>query len=193
MSRNSRRRFPVDQRKCNRCVGSLLQHRIGQILKEMGFRTEITKVEKNGVDLKLYNNNERNPILVGEILNWSLYSELPSSRKNSIIKNLSQHSCKKLVIYTTMKNEIVLDDLNLYGISLLKLDYQLLPEYFYNHYARRGKTESRRVDSRQTRQDIKAKIANFLRSSDIKIPVPPLERSSLQLQTCSKILQEVIR
>jgi hypothetical protein len=163
LSEDSGRRFPVEQHLCNKCVGSLLQHRIGQILKELGFKNKIVKVEGNGVDLEVYDGRDH-PILAGEILNWSPYSYMNDRRKNDIIGNLSKYSCRRVLIYAALKGEHQLDDLGIHGISKLRIGYQILPKYFYDHYAEQDNIESRRTDSRETRNEIKTILTNFLQS-----------------------------
>jgi hypothetical protein len=166
MSENSER-YPIDQRLYTKCVGSLLQHRVGQILKDLGYRTKVARVESNGVDLKVYK-EESNLILVGEIINWSCCSYPNKKRKKGIIRNLSQYPCRKLLIYSTMGKEFLLESLESQDISKLKIGYQLLPRHFYDHFARQNKILYRRVDSRETTQDIRAKIANLLQSFGIE-------------------------
>jgi len=166
LSENSRR-YPIDQRLYTKCVGSLLQHRVGQILKDLGYRTEVPRVESNGVDLKVYN-RESNLILVGEVINWSYRSYSDKKRKKRIIGNLSQYPCRRLLIYSTMGKEFLLEDLESQDISKLKIGYQLLPRYFYDHFARQNGILYRRVDSRETIQDVRAKIANLLQSFGIE-------------------------
>ena len=163
MSENSGRRFPIDRHLCNKRVGSLLQHRIGQIVKELGFKTKVAKVEANDVDIEVYD-EEDNLILVGEILNWSPYSYLNNRRKNEIIRNLSRYSCRRVLIHAALEGDHLLDDLCLHGISTLRIGYQILPKYFYDHYAEQDKIESRRIDSRETRNEMKAELARFFKS-----------------------------
>jgi hypothetical protein len=184
------RRFPVEQQECNKCVGALLQHRIGQVLKHLGFRAKVSKVESNGVDLEVYDNGD-NLFLVGEIINWSPYSYLSIPRRNRIIANLSQYHCNKVLIYAAMQGENLLDDLDSYGISKLKIGYQLLPKSFYKHYLEKDMVESRRVDSRKTRKDILEKISNLLNLLRIQNQKSFFESERPPLQICSQVLQEV--
>jgi hypothetical protein len=188
LSENTRR-FPVEQQICNKCIGALLQHRIGQILKDLGFRTKIAKVESNGVDLEVYD-VENNLVLVGEIINWSPYSYLSIPRRNRIIDNLSQYHCRKVLIYAAMKGEDLLDDFDSYGISKLKIGYQLLPKLFYKHYSERGMIESRRIDSRKTRKDILTKMSNLLDLLRIQNQTS-FSESERSLSQIYEVLQEV--
>ena len=162
MSENSRR-YPIEKHRYLQCVGKLFEHRIGQIFEELGFKTEIAKGQSNGVDLKVYD-NEDNLILVAELVNWCPYSKPNIQRKDNVVSNLSQYHCKRFFIYTTMKGESILDDLRLHDVSLIKIGYQILPKYFYDFYARRNQVILRRIDSRETRQNIKSKIMDFLQT-----------------------------
>ncbi|MEM3458528.1 MAG: hypothetical protein QXN36_02740 [Candidatus Bathyarchaeia archaeon] len=149
MSRESDRRYPIDKSRYYQSVGKLLPHRIGQILQELGFGSWIAQGQSNDVDLKVFD-DEGNLIIVAEILNWSSRSELSENRKNRIIKNLLHYNCKRLLIYTTLENEQVLDTFATYGISLLKIGFQLLPKYFYDFCANKNQIEYRKTDSRET-------------------------------------------
>jgi hypothetical protein len=173
------RRYPVEKEEYDKSVGKLLPHRIGQILKELGFRTQIFEVEENGVDIKVFDNDNR-LILVGEIINWSIGSYLNNSRITKIINNLSEYQCKRVLVYAAPRGEHLLEDLGSYSISKLKIGYQLLPKYFYDHYAKRGQVFLREIDSRITRQDIKTKIVEFLQSSAIEITANILTEAPVQ-------------
>jgi hypothetical protein len=161
MSDNSER-YPIDRQRYFNCVGRLLPHRLGQIFKELGYQSSIAKGQSNGVDLIVTDGNKQ--ILAAEIINFSVYSSLSNYRKNRIIQNLSEYSCKRLLIYSCIEDEGILKDLGIQGISALKIGYQLQPKYFYDFFEAKGQVTLREVDSRKTRQDIKAKIADFLQS-----------------------------
>jgi hypothetical protein len=172
------RRFPIERHAYNKKTGSLLQHRISQILRDLGFKTEIRKVEANGADLRVYN-DEGNLIVVGEILNWSLRSYLNIDRKTEIINNLSEHSCRRILIYALMGNEHILEDLRLHEISTIRIGYQILPEYFYDFYAQKNQTKSRRIDSRKTTEEIRSLLHSYLRSIKPKDHSRTLSNESL--------------
>ena len=165
MSDNSTRRFPIDRREYFNYVGRLLPHRLGQIFKELGYQSSIAKGQSNGVDLIVYDNNE--PILVAEIINFSVYSSLGNYRKSRIIQNLSEYSCKRLLIYSCIEDEGILKDLGHQEILTLKIGYQLQPKHFYDFFAAKGQVVLREVDSRATWQDITSKIVAFLQSVGI--------------------------
>ena len=116
-----------------------MTHRLGQIIKDLGFHTRLGNVEANDVDLWVY--YEGVLILVAEVLNWSLMSELTAPRKECMVKNLQSYSCNRVLIYTCMANENFLEDLHKFNISILKLGYQLQPRYFYNHFAEKNQVE----------------------------------------------------
>jgi len=161
------RRYPVRKRtQYTQSVGKLLPHRISQILQELGFKTWINHGQTNGVDIKVYDSDDH-LILVAEVLNWSIGSWISENRKGSMINNLLSYGCKKVLIYTPFSNENEIEDVQTHGISLMKIDYQLLPKDFYDFYASKNQVESRKIDSRETRDDIKSKIEDFLSSKVI--------------------------
>jgi len=189
MSGNFDKRYPCEKRIYNQCVGMLLPHRIGQILKELEFRTQVFGVETNGVDIKVFDNDNR-LILVGEMINWSIGSYLNNSRITKIINNLSEYQCKRLLVYAAPRGEHLLENLGNHSISKLKIGYQLLPKYFYDHYAKRNQVFLREIDSRITRQDIKSKIAKCLQSSGIEIPRKI--NNPLQMHIACKTLDDLM-
>lgn len=167
-------RYPVKRTRYTQSVGKLLPHRIGQIFQEEGFTSWIAQGQENDVDLKVFD-DEGNLIIVGEILNWSKVSLLPEKRKNCIIRNLTAYNCKKVLIYTSFENEYTLEDLQNHGIVLVRIGYQLLPKEFYKFYAKKNQTESRKIDSRETKEDIRSKITRYLQSSSISVLTPVFE------------------
>lgn len=167
MSGNSAR-YPDKQHKYCQSVGRLLPSIIGLTLRDLGFRVWVNPDQSNGVDLKVCD-KEDNLVLVAEIINWSSYSEMSNNRKSFIVSNLSEYSCRRVLIYTTLKNEEVLDDLSSHEIFLLKIGYQLLPKTYYHFYAKKGQVSHREIDSEETRQDIRSKIVDFLRYHNIEI------------------------
>jgi hypothetical protein len=180
LSKDCDRRFPIDRHLYGKCVGSLLQHRIGQILQELGFKTKIVKVEGNDADVVVYDGKDH-PILAGEILNWSTGSYMNDRRKNGIIHNLSPYSCRKVLICGAPKEEPLLDDLSLHDISILRIGYQILPRYFYDFFVELKKIDSRRIDSRETRSELKSILVNLLKSVRLKDSSHKLTNQSLVL------------
>jgi len=166
-------RYPVKRKTYTQSVGKLLPHRISQILQKLGFKTWINRGQTNGVDLKAY--SEDRLVLVAEILNWSPVCVLSHRRKNCIIDNLSGYTCRKLLVYTCLENESILEDLTSYEIATLKIGYQIQPKYFYEFYSERDQVNLRRVDSRETKQDIKSKLVEYLHSSSIEAITPVFE------------------
>ncbi len=141
-------------------------------------RQRIRKVEANGADLRVYN-DEGNLIVVGEILNWSIRSYLNIDRKTEIINNLSEHSCRRILIYTLMGDEHILEDFRLHEISTIRIGYQILPEYFYAFYAQKNQIKFRRIDSRKTTEDIRSLLRDYLRSIELKDHSRTLTNESL--------------
>jgi len=164
MSDNSER-YPIDRQRYFNCVGRLLPHRLGQIFKELGYQSSIAKGQSNGVDLIVTDGNKQ--ILAAEIINFSVFSSLSSYRKSCIIQNLSEYSCKRLLIYSCIEDEGILKDLGVQEILTLKIGYQLQPKYFYDFFAAKRQVVLREVDSRATWQDITTKIVAFLQSVGI--------------------------
>ena len=163
-------RYPCAQAEYLQKTGELLQHRVSQAFKELKFKTKICKGQGNGVDLFVYD-QEGNLLLVIEMLNWSPRSYLSAPRKTSIIENLSEFTCARLLIYTTMKNEDMLRDLKLYNIDLLKLDFQILPRLFHNYFERQNRVLLREIDSDGTQRHITNRIFRYMQSLNLHLGV----------------------
>lgn len=159
-------RFPIKRDKYTQSVGRLLPHRLGRIFQELGYQSWISRRQSNGVDIKVYD-SKNNLFLVIEALNWSSYSALSVKRKYDIIDNLSDFKCDRLLVYTCLENEVILKDLSEYSISSLKIGYQILPKDFYDFYSKKKQVESRRIDSKETKADIKARIEEYLQPRKI--------------------------
>ena len=164
MSENSR--YPSGQQKYCTTVGRLLPQIVAQILNDLGFVVNNKEDQSNGVDLEVFD-KENKQVFVAEIINWSCFSEMSNKRKSWIITNLSKYNCKRVFIYTVLKNERTLADFSTLGISLLKIGYQVLPKSYYEHFAGKGQLVLRRFDSEETRKDVESKIAKSLSSLNI--------------------------
>jgi hypothetical protein len=160
MSENSAR-YPDEQKEYCQSVGRLLPNIVGLALRDLGFKVWVNPDQSNGVDLKLFD-KEDSLVLVAEIINWSSFSEMSKNRKTCIITNLSEYDCRRVFIYTALKNEGILDDFYTYGIFLLRIGYQVLTKPYYEHYAKKNQVIHREIDSEEIRKDIRSKIANFL-------------------------------
>jgi hypothetical protein len=170
------RRYPVKRTVYLQSVGKLLPHRISQIFKELGFETWINPKQGNDIDLKVLLGQK--PIIVAEILNWSIGSKLSQKRKNCIIKNLSKYHCEKLLIYTILDKDS-LEDFTNNGISLIEIGYQILPKTFYQFFSEINRTEFRKADSKETYTSIKRKIIEYLFTHPPKINTYKLFCSAL--------------
>jgi hypothetical protein len=159
-------RFPSEQQKYLQSVGKILPRILEKIFNELGFGVWINPGPVNGVDLKLFGNENR-LVLVAEILNWSPYTILFRERKGCIIHNLSFYDCRRVLIYTAMSNEDFLDDLSDYDISTLRIGYQVLTKKSYDFYEARNQVIDRKIYNRSVKRDIKLKIEDYLESSGI--------------------------
>jgi hypothetical protein len=164
---NCRKRYPVRRKLYIKTVGELLEKIISQAFNELGFRTEIAG-SSNGVDIKVFD-KEDDLFLVAEILNWSPRSWLSHKRKNNIIHNLSKYDCARLLIYTCMKDENLLQDLMAQRIQTLKIGFQILPKNYYNFYFKKNQVDLREADSEETREEIKMRIIECVTASDKRI------------------------
>ena len=164
-------------------TGALLTNRIRQILEKLGFETWIVKGQNNGIDMKVWYNG--NLVMTCEILNWSPYTRLSKRRKRRIISNLTNPEygiCRRVLIYTAMKDETVLNDLWLNGITTIRIGSQILPKIFYDFYAHKNQVVGRQVDSKTTNSLIESRLSNFierLRLEDYLLATeePKIERS----------------
>jgi len=153
--------YPIMMHIYNQSVGKLLPHRISQILKELGYREDsgykiwINPRQGNGVDFKILFNGSL--IIVGEVLNWSIGSQLSDKRYRSIMDNFSKYSCHKVLIHTVLEKDKV-ERFERNGIITIEIGYQILPRYFYNFFKQKGQIVKRKIDSKHTRDDIKNKI-----------------------------------
>jgi hypothetical protein len=174
----SKKRFPIKEKRYQDSVGALLPHRIGQIFKELGFDSWITQVQTNGVDLKV-RDLEGHTILVAEIQNWSSHSGMARGKIEKKTSNLLEYDCEKLLIYTVFKNEDILADLSNQGIHTLKIGYQLLPRFFYEYFASKNQVEHRKIDSRETKQELRMLISKYLEEKGIlSADIPQFVRTS---------------
>jgi hypothetical protein len=152
-----------------RALGKLLTHRIGQIIEELGYRTEIPRGQSNGVDIRVWNKDSI--VLVAEIKNYNIKTKLTYDRKEDFINNLLEYpNCKKFLIYTQMANEEILDDLGDWEISALKIGYQLLPAWFYYSLEIEHRYY-RLIDSKETSLDIKNKLSRIIQPIAAEIPM----------------------
>ncbi len=146
-------------------TGRLLPHRIGQILEQLGFKTWINPKQNNGVDIKVWDNEQL--VLVGEILNWSPYTRLSENRVQHITDNLldaAYDNCERVLIYTAMENEYALEDLEMMGITTLRIGNQILPRLFYNHYLARNQVKGRIIDSRTSTTLLKNRLTEHMQT-----------------------------
>jgi len=186
-------KYPVLKNIYYQKVGKLLPHRIGQILKELGYneknhyRIWINPKQGNDVDIKMWHKGSL--ILVGEILNWSIKSQLSEKRFKSMTNNLSQFSCQKVVIHTLLPEEKV-KIFQEKGIKTLEIGFQTLPKHFYNHFAIKGQTFGRKIDNKNTKIDIKIKIINFFKNN-LKIIVKINIRTRLREK--NRWLKKILR
>jgi hypothetical protein len=125
-----------------------------------GYKVWINPDQSNGVDLKIWHNDEL--VLVAEIINWSIKSRMAMEKKRWKTDNLTAYNCKKLLIHTAFFNESILEDLPDYGISAVRIGFQILPKHFYDFYLAKNQVEARRIDSRKATEEIKTVLARSL-------------------------------
>lgn len=163
------RKYPVSNYRQK--TGRLLPHRIGQILKELGctqrfgVRIWVNPKQGNDLDFKVWLDDAL--VLVGEVLNWSIGSNMSVHRCNNIISNLLSYNCHKILIYTVPLERKYWLKIRMNGIDTVRIGYQLLPKPFYGFFKFKNKSTRRKVDSKETKADIKAKISQYLRNKAI--------------------------
>jgi len=160
---NSKKRYPVKRTVYMQTTGILLPRRISQILRELNsnFTVWINPGQGNGIDLKVWYDGDL--IIAGESLNWSIKSNLSKKRREDIISNLHEFSCRKLLVYTTPHENKHISKIIENGIDLLDIGYQLLPRFYYNFYLKKDQVVKREIDSVKTKNDIKHKIISYLK------------------------------
>lgn len=151
-------RFPCKQETYTKTVGKLLPTILAEILTELGLKVKLNPQQANGVDLEAF--LEDNRILVAEILNWSIKSRLTNKRKDSIIRNLNEFNCNKVLICTVPLSN--LNGLEENGIDLIEIGYQILPETYYKFFLAKKQVEKRTIDSDSTRRYIRARILKYI-------------------------------
>lgn len=160
-------RYPIPQSEYMQSVGRLLPHRIRQAIEAMhtnedGFRVWVNPNQSNGVDLKVWHNNEL--FLVVEVLNWSIKSKISQRRKRCIIENLTAYDCRRVLIYTCAANEHLIADLPQQDIHIIRLGFQVLPKFFYDFFQAKDQINARRKDSKTTSNEIRTVLTRFLQS-----------------------------
>ena len=151
-------RFPCKQETYTKTVGKLLPTILGEILTELGLKVKVNHQQANGVDLEAFLGDTR--LIVAEILNWSIKSRLTDKRKSSIIRNLNEFHCNKVLIYTVPLSN--LEGLEENRIRLIEIGYQILPETYYKFFLAKKQVEKRTIDSDSTRRHIRAKILQYI-------------------------------
>jgi len=159
---NPKKRYPVKRTVYMQTTGRLLPRRISQILRELNsnFTVWINPSQGNGIDLKVWHGCDL--IIAGESLNWSIKSRLSEKRRENMISNLHEFSCRKLLVYTTLENKHISRFIE-NGIDLLDIGYQILPRFYYNFYLKKGQVVKREIDCAKTKNDIKNKIVSYLK------------------------------
>ena len=159
---NSKKRYPVKRTVYVQKTGRLLPRRISQILRELNsnFTVWINPGQGNGVDLKVWYGCDL--IIAGESLNWSIGSKMSEKRREGMISNLHEFSCRKLLVYTTLDNNHVSRFVQ-NGIDVMEIGYQILPRFYYNFYLGKGQVIRREIDCAKTKNDIKKKIVSYLK------------------------------
>lgn len=161
-NRLAEQRYPVKRQVYINTTGTLLQVILRRIFSELGFETKTNSVNANDVDIRVFKDGHFH--IVGEILNWSQHSYMSNARKQAIVDNLIGYPCNRVLIYTCMQCEDLIDDLGDSNIESVKIGYQVLPRAYYDFYAMKNQIEHRRSDSKETRQIIKSKIVEYLKS-----------------------------
>ena len=159
-------RFPCEQHRYLQSVGKILPRILGKIFLGIGFGVWINPGQANGVDMELFD-REGSLVLVAEILNWSPYSMLSDERKQCIIHNLTSYNCARLLVYTAMRNNALLLDLPEYGISVLRIGYQVLTKKSYDFYLARNQVVERKINGRSVKREIRSKVLQYLESVEL--------------------------
>lgn len=167
---NSKKRFPVKRTVYMQKTGRLLPRRISQILRELNsnFTVWINPSQGNGIDLKVWHDGDL--IIAGESLNWSVKSRLSEKRRENMISNLHEFSCRKLLVYTTLDNNHVSRFVQ-NGIDVMEIGYQILPRFYYNFYLEKEQVVKRETDCAKTKNDIKNKIVSYLKKHYLHIGI----------------------
>lgn len=149
-------------------MGKLLPDILKIIFLSLGAsKVELTKGQTNGVDIKVWSST-RQLVIVGEILNWSIASLLSEKRRRTMINNLKNNNCNKVLIYTNLDKKHI-PHFSFNGISQIKIGYQVLPSLYFNFFKAKGQITNRKADSLDIRQDIETKVKQYLKRRNIKL------------------------
>lgn len=159
---SSKKRYPVKRTVYMQTTGRLLPRRISEILREMNpnLRVWINPYQGNGIDLKVWHRSEL--IIAGEVLNWSVKSKLPEKRRETMISNLHEFPCRKLLVYTTLEGTHISRFIQC-GIDVLEIGYQILPRFYYDFFLKKEQVIKRRIDSNATKEDIGNELVVYLK------------------------------
>jgi len=161
-------RWPLKKEVYTHLTGALLPRIIGEVFSELGFKAWINPSQGNGVDLEIY--LDERTVFVVEVLNWSKGSRLTSSRLNNIIKNLNEHPCEKILIYTVLNPEDK-EKLPSSDINIVEIGYQILPYDFYTWFEKKGEIEGRKPYASHHIKVIKYDIRERLRPTIEKLHI----------------------
>jgi hypothetical protein len=159
-------RFYTRQTRYLQATGRILPRVLGKIFRKNGFNVWVNPRQGNGVDLKLFDAEGR-LVLVVEVLNWSFVCKFSNERKQSIINNLTGYNCNRILVYTAMRNEHLLQDLPQHGISTLKIGYQLLTPKSYEFFLAKHQVIKRRINDRCVKREIEQKVLQYIEASKI--------------------------
>lgn len=158
---NLQERWPLKKEVYNHIVGALLPRIIGEVFQGfgLGFVPWINPTQGNDVDLKIF--YEDKLVYVIEVLNWSERSRLTERRLCTILKNLFNYDCERILIYTIL-NEAVKSNELLHTINLVEIGYQILPYDLYTWFEKKGQSKGRRPYGSFQENFIKWELRNKL-------------------------------
>ena len=161
-------KYPVSRTVYTQTTGKLLEHIIKKIFLELkASKVNLPYGQANDVDIKVWDRKGK-LVIVGEIINWSIFSLLTTNRRNIMITNLTQHPCNRVFIYTNLsKSHLTFFTTN--NIDQIKIGYQVLHNPYFNFYQNKNQVINRKGYCLAVKNDIKKKIQVYLKRRKISI------------------------
>lgn len=159
-------RYPALKTMYNKIVGKTRVDNIAEILRNLGFRVRVGKIEGDDVDIWVFKEEEL--VLVIEVLNWKRQSYLDFKRASRIRENFTNpyyRNSRKLLIFSFWRN--IKNQMRFFeglDIDFLELGFQTQPLPYYVWFLSLGQVreEGRRPNNLATKNLVRKKLLAYL-------------------------------
>ena len=159
----------IDRMSYNKIVGALRVNNIVAIITELGSTAQSNAVEKDDVDIRVYDNDE-NLVLVIEVTNWRLTSYMSEKKAKSVQKNFRKYSCHKLFICSFEENYAKAIDYFDDDVTIIQLQHQTQPRSWYDWFREQNRADGMRPDCEETKQHLEASLLDYFIRKGIVSP-----------------------